>query len=717
MKGTQNQRYVATLFFGGLAADIDPEMLDSKTGACLEAHYFHVFNTVKNILQKIRGSVSFISDSSLGVAATLVGAIWLNGYLVEFWYFSGATHIYANGVLVANNSTLPGDATHYLDMDKNTETWEIFITDNKQCPIVLNLQDMLDSVLTTDYFADYDQKLYEVNKPVALGQPVFQALENVGAGGGLKAGSYSYAMRYISIGGDKTAWSPSTPYIPIPYNMRSGTSDAIKANSGVLISGQAPSLTPTKYGVRLKLRLTNIVGFDYIEIRRYTSNTGQPVSYTPIAEYMILSLDINGSVIDIKNNPHSVIEFVDSNTQAWAVLDESVTNTYSTIKRARTIRYFNRRIILGGIEYESKELPTQDIFITDPVTSKLTIPIIKKLGTDGFSNMQNQVYNRSHRGGERYGFAAKLYDDQGNVLYAVPLANNTAQAQVVHVQLTGSDGSVSIGYDGWAYPVTWNTSLTQTAADFVTSYATPFLNMGIILTSSTDTLIFTAAVAGVPFGDITVIYTSPIVVLNSIYTIQDGQNGTPIAISFSATNTGAAGIVRVYYTLRNSSHASIQTNYQDFNMSVGTGVYSITGINYPAVGIDYDFQIGLTISYTLTSNHFASLAYADPIYNLYKQGAEEFDLYKDNLHTIPITVPTEVPYASGTVGTPNLHFECWAYPVDTGADTVRVRIYDFNGIEVYDGTCDVNDFAQTYKDCVLDRNIVAGDVFNIVIGD
>ncbi len=717
MKGTQGQKYSATLFFGGLAADVDPEMLDAKTGAVLEAHYFHVSNTIKNILQKIRGSESFIVDASLGAASVLIGAIWLNGYLVEFWYFSGATHVYANGSLIANSTNLPGDATHYLDMDKNTETWEIFITDNKQCPIVLDLEDMLNSVSTTDYFADYDRQLYEINKPVELNQPVFQSLEVLGAGGGLLAGSYAYAMRYASIGGDKTAWGPTTPYIPVPYNTRTGSSDAIKANSGVLISGQAPSLTPTKFGIRLKIRLTNIVGFDYIELKRYANNTGQSINYIPTAEYMLLSLDADGSIIDIKNNPHSIIEFVDNHSMAWAALDESVLNTYSTVKRARTIRYFNRRIVLGGVEYESKELSTQDIFVTDPVTSKLTVPIIKQLGTDGFSNMQNQVYNRSHRSGERYGYAAKLYDDQGNMLFAVPIASNTAVAQVVHVVLSGDTGSISIGYDGMAFPVTFDTDLTTTAANFVTSYAIPFLNEGIILTSSGGTLIFTAEVAGIPFGDITVIYTSPIVVLNSIYTIQDGQNGTPIySFRFSATNTGAAGLVRVYYRLRNAAHTPLQVNYQDINMSVGTAVYTITGVNYPVVSIDNDLQIGLTVSYTLTSNHFASLEYADPTYNLLKQAGEEFDLYKDNLHTIPLTTPTESPYAYGTVGTPNIHFEFWPYPVNTGVDTVDVHIFDFNGIEVYEGTCVVNDFAQTWENVVINRNIVAGDVFYILIG-
>jgi len=608
MRSTQGQKYAASLFFGGLAADIDPEMLEAKTGAVLEAHYFHVSNTVKNILQKVRGSEPFIADIGLGASAVLVGALWLNGYLVEFWHYNGSTHIFANGILIADHADLPGDGTHYLDIDKNTDTWEMFITDNNVCPVVLDLDDMLASTSTTDYFSDYDRKVYEINKIIELNQPVFQCLENLGLGGGLRAGSYAYAMRYVSMGGDKTAWSPTTPYIPIPSNIRTGSTDAIKANSGVLIAGQESSLTPTRYGIRLKIRVTNTIGFDYIELKRYSNTTGQPVSYVPTAEYLIMSLDMNGSVVNIRDNPHSVVEFLDNDTMAWAILDESVLNTYSTIKRARTIRYFNRRIVLGGVEYESKELPTQDIFVTDSGTSKIAIPIIKQLGYEGFSGMQNQVYNKSHRSGERYGFAVELFDQQGNMLYAVPLSNNTTQAQVVHVTLTGDSGNVSIGHRGMAFPVTFDTDLDTTAAKFVTTHTIPFQNLGIVLSSSGSTIIFTAVVPGVPFDEISIIYTTPIPVLNSIYTIQNGQTGTPAVISFSATNTGAAGIVRVYYRVRNSSHTVIQANYQDFNMSVGTHNYTIVGVNYPVAGDDYDVQIGLTTSYTLTSNQFDSLA-------------------------------------------------------------------------------------------------------------
>jgi len=42
MKSTIGQKYAPTLFFGGLAADIDSELLDPKTGTVLEAQYMHI---------------------------------------------------------------------------------------------------------------------------------------------------------------------------------------------------------------------------------------------------------------------------------------------------------------------------------------------------------------------------------------------------------------------------------------------------------------------------------------------------------------------------------------------------------------------------------------------------------------------------------------------------------------------------------------------------
>jgi hypothetical protein len=98
-------------------------------------------------------------------------------------------------------------------------------------------------------------------------------------------------MRFATISGEKTNWGLSTPYIPVPYTTKSVGTDAARANSGILICGQASSLTPTRFGIRLKLRINN-VGFDYVELKRYNmakkasvaipkTTTGKGKNYLP----------------------------------------------------------------------------------------------------------------------------------------------------------------------------------------------------------------------------------------------------------------------------------------------------------------------------------------------------------------------------------------------------------------------------------------------------
>jgi hypothetical protein len=420
MKSTQGQTYTPSLFFAGLAANIDPEMIDAKSGAFLEAHYMHVSNVVKHILTKHRGDTVYISDTDMSIASTLIGGTWVGGYLVEFWYnTTNGTDIYANGIHVGQSLNLPGNLTHFLDIDTNSETLEMFITDNDQCPVVLDLGDMVAAYATTTFFANYDKSLYEINQPVQLNMVKFVQLENLGDGGGLKTGSYSYAMRYSRINGEHTPWGPISPYIPVPHNyMPSPVSYAVPS---IAISGEAPSLTPTDYGIRLRFRITNNAAFDYIELKRYSNQSGQPVNYTPIPESVIVALDATGTAVDIRTNPYTIIDFVDSNTIAWGILDDSVVSTYSTIKTARTVRYFDRRIVLGGVSYESKLLSDQSIFIQHSDVAKTFFPIQKKLDVLGYANPFNQVFYKSYRLGERYGFAAKLYDNQGNTLFAIPL--------------------------------------------------------------------------------------------------------------------------------------------------------------------------------------------------------------------------------------------------------------------------------------------------------
>ena len=79
----------------------------------------------------------------------------------------------------------------------------------------------------------------------------------------------------------------------------------------------------------------------------------------------------------------------------------------------------------------------------------------------------------------------------------------TPVAKVQTITLLGSTGTANISVGGVERLATFaaggTMDLEQTASDFVTSWATPYLAAGIVLTSDGDDLVFTANVAGVDF--------------------------------------------------------------------------------------------------------------------------------------------------------------------------------------------------------------------------
>jgi hypothetical protein len=528
MRSSKGQKYAANLFFGGLAADIDPEMLEPKTGAVIESHCMQVSSIAKNMLQTIRGDKGYVSRTPIA-GITLIGGLWLKGYIVAFYRDSitNLTYIYANNLLIGQHADYP---QNYLDIDSNDETTEMFITDNTVCPIVLNLQDMLDSrVAGIKYFGGYVRKLYEVNKPIQLNQPIFLGLEDIGPGGGLKTGSYAYQMCYSSKYGEDTPWGPITPYIPIPERAVLNSTDMEERFPGLQVWGGDASLEPTRYGIRLKLRIANLSGFDFIKIKRYSNKTNMPVSYTPAPEFTIMTVDANGERIDIVKNPYGIIEFVDTNMLEWAILDDSVQVTYSTIKTSRTIRYVDRRIVLGGVEYMPKIVVDQDIFLAESGATRIAFPVVKPLAPGGYSDIMNQVYNKSLRLGEKYGWGIKLRDDQGDTLYTIPVKfgqepkNDFTNFQLPNrrdalplgvkrvdtIILSGTIGQADITCNEVTRAVVFHKTLTLTAQEFVVNHAAAYLSGGVVVTSYQNTIIFTSTTEGVDFtGDTTIVTTS-----------------------------------------------------------------------------------------------------------------------------------------------------------------------------------------------------------------
>lgn len=80
----------------------------------------------------------------------------------------------------------------------------------------------------------------------------------------------------------------------------------------------------------------------------------------------------------------------------------------------------------------------------------------------------------------------------------IAVSNGTV-AQVDTHTLTGTSGTANISINSVNYLATFNATLTQTAADFVTTHAAALLALGIVVTSSVADIILTSNVAGQPF--------------------------------------------------------------------------------------------------------------------------------------------------------------------------------------------------------------------------
>lgn len=119
--------------------------------------------------------------------------------------------------------------------------------------------------------------------------------------------------------------------------------------------------------------------------------------------------------------------------------------------------------------------------------------------------------------------------------------------QVDTLTLTGTVGTANVtAAGGLTKLATFASSLTQTAANFVTAHAAAYLAEGIVLTSSGASLIFTAGVAGVPFEHpvITTI-TTDLSGANVLTTLNSVAGSTGRIFGWALDAAAAGTIIRV----------------------------------------------------------------------------------------------------------------------------------------------------------------------------
>ena len=101
------------------------------------------------------------------------------------------------------------------------------------------------------------------------------------------------------------------------------------------------------------------------------------------------------------------------------------------------------------------------------------------------------------------------YDNSVDNYITVFCEDDTSQAKVDTVTLTGTSGTATMGAAGGltktvTFALAGTTDLTQTASDFVTSFTADYLAEKIIITSSGEDIIFTSQYAGYDFTSPTI---------------------------------------------------------------------------------------------------------------------------------------------------------------------------------------------------------------------
>ncbi len=415
----EHQPHHISTYSKGANIDSEPEITFSEQGT---GYYFDGRNCrptsvdgKSGALSKINGEQLLYPDNVGTVGYKCIAAFSVNGNKIDLWAPSNLTFpgiMRINGIVVLSSVLFELRQDYPLQFDKNEDfqMGEFFITDNRVPPYEFNVKDLLDSVIANPnkYFSNFNPLLYQINLQSPLDIPVFIENINVGGGGGLPVGHYQYQMRYSSDQGDRTGWSHATPMIPIGQSLSSSSREYpwIKTFGGPPNPSSVTSFAP-----RLRFRVTNIYNYNYIEIKRISYNAGAGIEFTP-----------NGVIvakIDVFPGEISVREYIDpseSNTNI-ALSAEDETRELIEVERAKSLRYFDRRLVLMNVKLASKE--AQLTF--KEINGQQGFPVIDKIGKGGYNDPWNHVNKRSAFRGEVYGLGVCVYDGVGTKGFTTPI--------------------------------------------------------------------------------------------------------------------------------------------------------------------------------------------------------------------------------------------------------------------------------------------------------
>lgn len=399
----------------------------------------------------------------------------VNNHIVEIWASTDGTpkepFMRIDGKIVLYSANFPILVTGPLQYDKNENCvgGEMYITNNTTPPMVFNVNDILlnsgvgGGSCTTKYFEDFKIGNFTVPPSATLYKPAFikqvtgtTGYDVVVGTSGLCVGSYSYSYRLVDEAGERTGFSPITELVPVVRN-NSNQFQPQFPHSRTFSS--VPDVTSsTIYGNHIKLRYDNPNGFSFMELRRDSWNAGAAVGVPPVSEIISsIPISLGMNVLDVLDRAEA--SYADSE-----ILDlEEQTNTYSSVRRAKSVRYFNERLYLMNIGYDSKDI---DADITFYGGSDFIFPTIENMGKPGHKHVYNAAMHKSNMRGEKTGFGVVLFDKENNASYAKEITgaenfefpnrrdetstdtNNTSYKGVVRCANSGTDTGSGPGVPG-----------------------------------------------------------------------------------------------------------------------------------------------------------------------------------------------------------------------------------------------------------------------------
>jgi hypothetical protein len=351
----------------------------------------------------------------------------INGHIVEIWASTDGSpkepFMRIDGKIVLYSASFPVYVTTPLQYDKNENCigGEMYITNNLTPPMVFNVDDILlnsgvgGGSCTPKYFEDFQIESFTIQPSASLYKPAFikQVTGTTGydvviGTSGLCVGSYSYSYRLVDEAGERTGFSPITELIPVVRN--NSPMDTFYPGSRTFSS--VPDVTSsTTYGNHIQIRYDNSgSSFTFLELRRDSWNSGANVGVAPVSEI------ISSIPIGLGMNILNVLDRAEAGFADSEILDlEEQTNTYSSVQRAKSVRYFNERLYLMNIGYDSKDIDTDITFYGG---SDFITPTIEDIGREGHTHVYNASMFKSNMRGEKTGFGVVLLDKENNASYA-----------------------------------------------------------------------------------------------------------------------------------------------------------------------------------------------------------------------------------------------------------------------------------------------------------